>query len=233
MTTGIVTARGHVEIARGGYILHADKVTYNEKTGVMRAEGHVAFLAPTGEVEFAEQEEVTGDMKQAFAENVGILFPDNSRFAAKNAQRYDGRYLVANKGIYTACNVCKDDPDNPPLWQLKGDTITHDNTEHEIYYHDATIDFAGVPVLYTPYLSMPDPTVDRRQGFLAPTPGVNPNGLGNFIRIPYYFDIAPDDRHDDPFRPSAPKISGKWAAKLGIVSRTAICSSTAALPMPI
>jgi len=191
--TGIVTATGHVEIARNNYILHADKVTYDENTGVMHAEGHVAILNPTGEVEFADQEEVTGDMKQAFAENIGILFPDNSRFAAKNAQRYDGRYMVANKGIYTACNVCKDDPDNPPLWQLKGDTITHDNTEHEIYYHDATIDFAGVPVLYTPYFSAPDPTVERRQGFLAPTPGVSPNGLGNFIRVPYYYDLAPNE----------------------------------------
>jgi LPS-assembly protein len=189
--TGIVTAIGHVEIARGGYILHADKVTYNQKTGIMRAEGHVAMLTPEGDVEFADHEEITGDMKQAFAQNMGILFPDSSRMTARTSQRYDGRYLVGDKGTYTSCNVCKENPDNPPLWQLQAQQIVHDNVEHDIYYHDATLDFAGVPVGYTPYLSGPDPTVDRRQGLLTATPGYSPN-IGEFIRIPYYFDIAPN-----------------------------------------
>src|ERR1700722_14571842 len=63
--TGILTAEGHVEISRSGYILHADKVTYDQNTGVMHAEGHVAMLTPEGDVEYANQEDVTGDMKQA------------------------------------------------------------------------------------------------------------------------------------------------------------------------
>ena len=190
-STGIVTATGHVEIAHGDHILHADKVTYNQNTGVMHAEGHIALLMPTGEVQFADQEDITGDMKQAFAENISILFPDNSRLAAQSMQRYQGRYMVAQKGVYTSCNVCKDNPEHPPLWQLRGSEIVHDNLEHDVYYHDATIDFLGIPVLYTPYFSAPDPTVDRRQGFLAPTPGTAPN-LGAFVKIPYYLDISPD-----------------------------------------
>ncbi len=188
---GIVTASGKVEIARGGYVLHADKVSYNQKTKVMRAEGNVAMLTPTGEVQFADAEEITGDMKQAFAENIGILFPDNSRMAARSAQRYEGRYLVADKAMYTSCNVCKENPDNPPLWQIRAREVTHDSEEHNIYYHDATLDMAGIPVFYTPYLSTPDPTVERRQGFLPPMPGTTPN-IGGFVRVPYYFDIAPD-----------------------------------------
>jgi len=189
--TGIVTATGKVEIARGGYVLHADKVTYDQRNNLMHAEGHVAMLTPSGEVEFSDAEDVTGDMKQAFAQNVGILFPDNSRLAAQNIQRYDGRYIVADQGSYTSCNVCKENPDHPPLWQLRAKQIVHDNDEHEIYYHNATVDFAGVPVFYTPYMSSPDPTVDRRQGFLTPSPGYTPT-LGAFVRTPYYFDIAPD-----------------------------------------
>jgi LPS-assembly protein len=190
-TTETVTASGEVEIARAKYVLHADKVTYKQKTGVMYAEGHVAILTPSGEVEFADREEITGDMKQAFVKNIGILFTDNSRLAARTAQRYDGRYVVANQAMFTACNVCKENPDNPPLWQLRAQTIVHDNVEHDVYYHNATLDFAGVPLMYTPYLSTPDPTVQRRQGFLTPSPGSTPN-LGPFVRVPYYFDIAPD-----------------------------------------
>ncbi len=187
----LVTATGKVEIVRGDYVLHADKVIYNQTTGVMIADGHVAMLTPSGEVQFADHQEITGDMKQAFVANVGILFPDNSRMASRTAERYDERYTVANKAAYTACNICRDHPEQEPLWQLDAQTITHDNTEHELYYHDTTIDFAGVPIAYTPYLSGPDPTVKRLQGFLAPEPGVT-SRIGTYIKTPYYVDIAPD-----------------------------------------
>lgn len=187
----LLIAEGHVEIAREGYILQADRVTYNQSAQVARAEGHVVMLTPSGEVQFAESEEVTGDLKQAFAENISILFPDHSRLAARSVQRYEGRYAVADKGVYTSCNVCRENPDKLPLWQVRAQTITHDNVEHDIYYRDATLDFMGVPVLYTPYLSSPDPTVKRRQGLLTVTPGTSPT-LGGFVRVPYYFDIAPD-----------------------------------------
>jgi LPS-assembly protein len=188
---GIVTATGKVEIVRSDYILHADKVTYDQNSGVMTADGHVAILAPSGDVEFADHEQVTGDMKQAFAQNIGILFPDNSRMAGLTGQRFDERYTVIDRAMYTACNVCQKNPDTPPLWQLRADSITHDNVEHEVYYHDATIDFDDVPVLYTPYIAAPDPTVKRRQGFLSPMPGISPN-IGEYIRTPYYVDIAPE-----------------------------------------
>lgn len=189
--TNIITATGKVEIVRGDYVLHADTVTYNQKTAIMTADGHVAILTPTGEVEFAQHEEITGDMKQAFGEQVGILFPDNSRMAARNIQRFDERYSLVQGGAYTACNICKDDPEHPPTWQLRADTITHDNVDHVIYYHNATVDLAGVPVAFTPYLSGPDPTVKRLTGFLSPQPGYSPN-IGASVKVPYYIDIAPD-----------------------------------------
>jgi len=189
--TGIVTAIGHVEIVRSDYVLHADKVVYNQRTGIMTADGHVAMLTPGGEVEFSDHEEITGDMKQAFATNVGILFPDNSRMAAVTGERYDERYSVGNNATYTACNICREHPEQTPTWQMTADTITHDNVEHEIYYHDATIDIGGVPVAYTPYMSAPDPTVKRKDGFLPPSPGYSAN-IGAYFKTPYYFDIAPD-----------------------------------------
>ncbi|MFA5041441.1 MAG: LPS assembly protein LptD [Bdellovibrionales bacterium] len=189
--TGIVTAEGQVEVVYNDYLLHADKITYDQNTGVVVADGHVALLTPSGEVEFSNHQEITSDMKQAIIQNIGILYPDNSRMTAQSAQRYDGRYTLAKRALYTACNVCRENPDQEPLWQLKANTITHDNVRHKVYYRDTTIDFAGVPVAYTPYMSAPDPSVKRLQGFLTPVPGFSPN-IGNNIRMPYYFDISPD-----------------------------------------
>ena len=130
-------------------------------------------------------------MKQAFARNVGILFIDNSRVAGVTAQRYEGRYTVVDHGLYTACNICRENPDQTPLWQVRSESMTHDSLEHEVYYHDATIEFADIPILYTPYMSMPDPTVKRKDGFLASLVGTSSN-IGTYAKIPYYFDLAPD-----------------------------------------
>jgi LPS-assembly protein len=186
-----ITAIGHVEIVSGEQILKADKVTYDQKRDVVHATGNVSVLQPNGDVVFADTAEVTSDLKQGFVNKVGVLFGDNSRMAAQDAQRYEGRYLVAQRGVYTACNLCEEDPTRAPLWQLKAKRVTHDNVAKDVIYRDAWLEFGGIPVAFTPYFSHPDPTVQRRQGFLFPTVG-STRDLGFFTRVPYYFDIAPN-----------------------------------------
>ncbi|NTU76472.1 MAG: LPS-assembly protein LptD, partial [Alphaproteobacteria bacterium] len=80
----------------------------------------------------------------------------------------------------------------PPLWQLKGVRVTHDSETKDVIYRDATLEMDGIPVLFSPYFSHPDSTVKRRQGFLTPSGGFSQE-LGTFARVPYYFDIAPND----------------------------------------
>lgn len=189
--TNIVTALGHVEVGLEDKVLRADKVTYNKTTAVVTAKGNVALTEASGEILYSDQMEITSDMKQGFIDKIGILFPDNSRLVANDAQRYEGRYLIADRGIYSSCNLCEKDPTAPPLWQLKGKRITHDSVEKNVIYRDATLEFEGIPVFYTPYFSHPDPTVKRRQGFLTPSGGLK-NTLGTVLRTPYYFDIAPN-----------------------------------------
>ena len=71
-------------------------------------------------------------------------------------------------GVYTACAPCKDDPKKPPLWQVKGARIIHDQTDKMLYFENAQLEFFGVPMAYLPYFSTPDPTVKRKTGFLMP-----------------------------------------------------------------
>lgn len=185
--TNIITAIGNVEIGTMDRVLRADKVTYNKTTDIVKAHGNVAMLESSGEVLFVDDLEVTSNLKEGFLDHIGMLFPDNSKMVANNAQRFQGRYLIADRGVYTACKLCNGEP----LWKIKGVRITHDAEEKDIIYRDATIEFAGLPVFYTPYFSHPDPTVKRREGFLAPSGGID-DALGTFARTPYYFDIAPN-----------------------------------------
>ncbi len=188
---GTVTARGNVELSQNLRTVRADSVTYNRKTGVVTASGNIRIVEPSGDVLFADYAELTDDMRDAFVENLRVLMTDNSRMAGNEAERRGERILRFNRGVYSPCELCLSDPTRPPLWQIRAVRVVHDKEEREIRYKDAVLEMFGVPVAYTPYLSQPDPSVDRKTGFLTPLVGVG-SDLGVFIRPRYYIDIAPD-----------------------------------------
>jgi LPS-assembly protein len=188
---GVATAIGHVEISQGDRVLKADRVTYNERLNKVTASGNVNLVEPTGEVVSASYMELTDDLKEGTIENVGLLMADRSRMAAASGSRTGGNISELNKAVYSPCALCPDDPTRAPLWQLKAVKVIHDQAEKTIYYHDAWLEMGGVPVLYTPYWEMPDPTVKRKTGFLTPTVGYSRN-LGFTARAPFYWAISPD-----------------------------------------
>ena len=189
--SGVVTATGNVEIAQGERVMLADTVTYNETTDTVTATGNVIILEPSGEVMFADFAEVSDEMKRGVIRNIRILLTDNSRIAANGAVRSGGNRTEMRKAVFSPCPICPDHPDESPLWQIKAIRIVHDQDRQEIEYSDAFFEVFGVPVAYTPYFSHPDPTVDRRSGFLAPSFG-NRTQLGFIIEVPYYFNLAPN-----------------------------------------
>jgi len=190
-TLGLVTARGKVEIHQNHQIVRADQVTYNQKTQVVAASGHVTMVQPGGEVMFGDYAELTDDLKDGFIQQVSLILSDNSRMIGNSAVRERGEITTIDRAVYSPCNLCKDDPTAPPLWQIRAVRVTNDAVSKDIIYHDAFIDLFGVPLFYTPYFSMPDPSVDRRQGFLFPTFGAT-SDVGPFFGLQYYFDISPD-----------------------------------------
>lgn len=180
-----VFATGNVEVAYGQRIMLADRVRYDRNEDSVVASGNIVLLEPTGEVLFAEYVELTDELRSGVIENIRILLADNSRFAANGARRIDGRITVMRKAVFSPCKVCEKDPDRPPLWQLKASTIIHDQEAGDVTYTNAWLELFGIPVFYTPYLSHPDPTVERRSGLLAPQAGSS-SVFGGFARIPIF-----------------------------------------------
>ena len=69
--------------------------------------------------------------------------------------------------------------------------MTHDKKKKTIYYDNAIVKVYDIPIFYIPKLSHPDPTVDRRSGFLPPSFSDSKN-LGTGFEIPYYWAINKD-----------------------------------------
>ena len=69
--------------------------------------------------------------------------------------------------------------------------MLHDNKKKTIYYDNAIIKIYDIPIFYMPKFSHPDPSVDRRSGFLSPSFEDTKN-LGAGITIPYFFALNKD-----------------------------------------
>jgi len=187
----LTVARGHVEISQSGRVLLADTVSYNQRSDTVTASGNVSFMEPTGEIVFADFMELRDSMSEGFAKDVRMLLADRSRLAANTGRRTNGNRTELRRGVYSPCDLCKDDPSAPPAWQLKAREISHDKELQLIEFKDATMEIDGWPVFYSPYISAPDPSVKRASGFLIPSAGGS-NTLGANVTIPYYWVLGPD-----------------------------------------
>lgn len=187
---GVVVATGNVEITKGERTLLADTVIYNQRTDVVKATGNVSLTEPSGDVMFAEYVELSGDLKDGIVRTIRLRLTDGSRIAAVSGKRTGGIRTEMRKAVYSPCKPCEDHPEATPIWQVKAFKVVHDKARRDIEYNDAFLEFFGIPVAYTPYLSHPDPTVKRRTGILIPTYGSD-SELGVILRVPYYFNISP------------------------------------------
>jgi LPS-assembly protein len=216
-------ARGNVELTTDGRVVMADTVAYNEQTDTLTANGNVRVVETDGTVYFANYIELSADFKDGFVRDMSVLLTDRSRIVAVHATRTAGERKDFWKGIYTACDTCPTEEGSPwptlsgnqagtrerqrPIWQLRAAHVTHDEVARDLIYRDATLELFGIPVLYTPYLTQPDPTVYRRSGVLMPTWGMNSSEeetqgenatMGFWVEVPYYMVI--DDQQDATIR---------------------------------
>ncbi len=193
-----VSAVGNVQMFYNGTSVEADKVIYDQKTKRLHAEGNIRMTDADGKITYANIMDLSDDYRDGFVDSLRVDTADATRMAATRADRSSGNYTVFEHGVYTACAPCKDDPKKPPLWQVKGARIIHDQNEKMLYFENAQLEFFGVPMAYMPYFSTPDPTVKRKTGFLMPAPSQN-STYGYGVEVPFYWAIAPD--YDATFSP--------------------------------
>lgn len=211
-----VSAVGNVQIYYSGATLEADKVIYDQKTKRLHAQGNVRLTEADGNVVYGEILDLSDDFRDGFVDSLRIDGPEQTRFAASRAERTSGNVTVFQSGVYTACEACKDNPQKPPKWQIKAARIIHDQGEKMMYFEDARIEFFGVPIAWVPILSAPDPSAQRKSGWLMPTFHTS-SVYGFGVATPYYWALAPD--YDATITPmftskQGPLVQAEWRQRL-------------------
>jgi len=152
--------------------------------------------------------------KKFISKNTRILFHkelfDNERKNTNNKDKFkseneprimsvssygDKNKTVFDKAIFTSCKNDKD----CPSWSIKARKIKHDKIKKEISYENAILNIYDIPVFYFPKFFHPDPSVERKSGFLQPRLN-NSDILGSSFNIPYFNVISPN--RDYTFKPT-------------------------------
>lgn len=195
---GDMQLQGNVEIKQGERSLRADGIEYTAASGTLKVPGAVelrdpqlilrgsrATVATEGEAEFS---------------NTEFELPARAgRGSAAQIQLSRDGDLTLRDTHYTTC------PGPSPDWELKVDKLRIDSAARIGTATNASVEFKGVPIFYTPYISFPVGN-ERKSGLLIPTLGQSARG-GFELSLPWYWNIAPN--YDATFTPT-------WYSKRGI-----------------
>lgn len=183
-----VEAHGNVEVRRAGMTVWADKMVYDQFQDTIVATGHVKMQDSTGNIIYSDEIQISDQMSYAEMNKIKAIMRDGSQVWAEHFYKKENDNKVMRYAVYTPCDFCEDREN--PLWRIRAQKVTHDAQNKDVNYNDAFLDFKGVPVLYTPFLSHPDPSVKRRSGFLMPSIGSS-SYLGGTLYLRYFWDIDP------------------------------------------
>lgn len=187
--TQLVTARGNVVVTRDGYRLTANEVEYDRKTGKVEARGAVKVIDPDGNEAFGERVELDETLRDGAVENILLVLRDGGRLAAHDGRREAGRTTV-NRAVYSPCDIIGvDGCPKEPLWQVKALRVRHDPDRKRVYYKDASLEFLGIPIFYTPSLSHPDGPGRNATGILVPSVTID-RSLGVSVELPYFLSFS-------------------------------------------
>lgn len=183
-----VIAEGDVEAKYEGRVLRADRLIYFRETDRVRAIGNVIVIDEDGSETFADEIETSSNLIDGYAIGFATRTAEGGVAVAESAVRSSDGYNALEKIVYTSCEVC--DEDDRPTWALRARRAVLDDQTEMMTYRDAVLEIAGVPVLYLPFFAHPDPSSERRSGFLPPDFGTS-SKLGVYYQQPYYWAISP------------------------------------------
>ncbi len=182
-----IVASGNVEIIAGDVRLKATRIIFDSISNTLQIFGPIVLTQGGETVIFADSAELDQDLKNGIMRGARMVLNQQLQLAAAEISRVGGRYTQLYKTIASSCQVCADNP--VPLWQIRAKKIIHDQQEQLLYFENAQLRIADVPIIFLPRLRMPDPTLKRARGFLIPDLQLSTQ-LGAGIRIPYFFPIG-------------------------------------------
>ena len=158
--TGNIEASGDVIIIQGNLTLKTHKVIYNAALDSIIVIGSIEIYdAIKNEVTYATYGELSADLKDGLLDSARIIQKKKLQITAAKIKREGGRYTIMNKAVSSYCKICKEN--STPFWEIRSRKVIADSVKEKIIYEDAVFRLMGIPVLYSPYVSIPSSNVKK------------------------------------------------------------------------
>jgi LPS-assembly protein len=181
-------ADGGVEVFFRGARLRAARIVYDQSTDRLLITGPIVLEDGGATLVFANQADLRADLTEGILTSARVVLNQQLQLAANEVQRIGGRYTQLGRTVASSCKICEGDP--TPLWEIRASRVVHDQLERQLYFDNAQLRVGGIPIFYLPRLRMPDPTLDRANGFLFPTARAT-SRLGYGLKLPYFLTLGP------------------------------------------
>ena len=178
-----VVAEGNVEVFEDGARLTASAIRYDSATDRLTIEGPLTVTDDTGSIVLASEAELSSDLRDGVLRQARLVLDRQVQLTADVMVRTEGRYTALANTVASSCRVCE--TGETPIWEIRAARVIHDQVERQVYFRNATFRLLGVPLLWSPALRLPDPTLKRTSGFLIPSARVS-SRLGTGVRWPYF-----------------------------------------------
>ena len=180
-----------------GNIFFVSMFNYNSIKNILFSKGEIKLEDINKNIYKFNQIYIDEKKKKVIGSDAKIFLNDNKMKADvrnnprifANSVSIDENTTSVQKGVLTYCKFREND--KCPPWELRAKKIKHNSTKKTVYYDSAVLKIYDFPIFYFPKFSHPDPTVDRRSGFLIPT-FANSTNMGVGIDIPYFWNISKD-----------------------------------------
>ena len=175
---------GGVLLRQGDKLAGADVANYEPLNQALLLQGNVRYEDPSTYIQSDSAEFTYGLGRIRFEGADFRLAGNNARGSAEALQITQAGLLELDGVTYTTC------PPDSNDWIIRAKDIDLDTQEGKGTARGVSLRFKGVPILYSPYFSFPIGDA-RKSGMLAPEIGSAGNS-GNEIRVPFYWNIAPN-----------------------------------------
>jgi len=186
--TGNIEALGDVVIVQNHLILKTDKLIYDAASDTIIIPWPLKIYDTIKKEEtHATYGELSSDLRDGLLNSARVIQKRQLQITAAKVKQNGERYTIMNKAVTSYCKVCKES--STPLWEIRSRKVIADNVKEKIVFEDAVFRLMGIPVLYTPYVSIPSSNLKRASGFLKPTYVFDDkNGLKVFT--PYFLTLG-------------------------------------------
>ena len=187
---GELVASGAVTVWYEDRKVTASSITYASQNDKLIIRGPIRIIDNQSTMILGDQAELSEDLKVGIIKSAKIILGYQVQIAAAKVLQKDARYSEAFNIAATSCHVCLN---KTPLWQIRARKIVQDKFEKQIYFEHAQLRVLDIPVFYLPFMRLPDPSLKRATGFLAPKLKTS-SVLNTGIKIPYFIRL---NKHKD------------------------------------